>query len=317
MRTWPWLLLLALGCSETGFRSPDPPPYTLAHAPDAEPEFRTDVIVQHPAQSADVLFVIDNSCSMGDDQIRLAQNMPGLFAAFSSSGLDFHLGVVSTDVLLPSHSGHLQGVPGYLWIDQHTPDPVPKFRDMVLLGSGGYSPESGLLASYLALGPDINQGFYRADYGTALHVIYISDEPDQSIGLSTTEFVSWLQSQKSLVTASAIVHLYDDYDCDAYGFGEGYIEVAEATGGVTRSICADDWSSLVDDIGALVTGPPREFFLSGNPVEDTVEVTVEAGAVTVAPPFEYNRQRNSVALLDYTPPPLARIRVRYELAAGP
>ena len=52
----------------------------------------TDVSTQVTTPEVDVLFVIDNSCSMNNEQSELTANFPSFMAYFLDSGLDYHIG---------------------------------------------------------------------------------------------------------------------------------------------------------------------------------------------------------------------------------
>ncbi len=70
-----------------------------------------------PSGKVDLLFVVDNSCSMSAYQAALADTFPVVSNYFYGSGIDFHVGVVSTDTDDPSHSGRLRQAGGQKWID--------------------------------------------------------------------------------------------------------------------------------------------------------------------------------------------------------
>src|SRR5262245_39141672 len=70
-------------------------------APDPEPYATVAEIPATVNRSVDLLFVIDDSAAMADEQLRLANAMPGFIDALREleGGLpDLHVGVVSTDL---------------------------------------------------------------------------------------------------------------------------------------------------------------------------------------------------------------------------
>jgi hypothetical protein len=89
-----WALLG--GCSDYNLAN-TAPPLEAPNAKELESPTRTDEIVQLTTPSADVLWVVDNSSSMSDNQRALTDNFPVFFDWFLGSGLDYHIGVVSTD----------------------------------------------------------------------------------------------------------------------------------------------------------------------------------------------------------------------------
>ncbi|WP_410959631.1 hypothetical protein, partial [Salmonella sp. SAL4432] len=62
-----------------------------------------DESVQVATPETDVLFVLDNSSSMDAERDEVLRNMPLFMSWFVDSGLDWHVGVVSTDV---EHEGY-------------------------------------------------------------------------------------------------------------------------------------------------------------------------------------------------------------------
>ncbi|MEQ1508339.1 MAG: hypothetical protein ABMB14_39275, partial [Myxococcota bacterium] len=158
-RQW-WILAAALaigggaiggGCGSESALVNDVPAYPDSHPKDlASPEW-TDRIVQVTVPKVDVLWTIDNSSSMGNEQRTLIENFPAFADYFVGSGLDYHIGVISTDVVNPSHDGSLQGAGGYLYIDGETVDPIDVFSAMATLGTNALGEECGLGAAFHAL----------------------------------------------------------------------------------------------------------------------------------------------------------------------
>src|SRR5687767_5682802 len=86
LRAFASLCLLAVAC--TGHPLAAPPP---------KPEVETQQSRQID-QKLDLLFVIDNSGSMEQEQASLARNFPLFMRELTNAGLpDLHLGIVSTD----------------------------------------------------------------------------------------------------------------------------------------------------------------------------------------------------------------------------
>ncbi len=117
-----------------------------------------------------------------------------------------------------------------------------------------------------------------------------------------------------------------------------YTEVAERTGGVTISICEEDYSEALSELGFAVSGQQRDFQLSRAPVPPDIEpfrvsiITEEDGRrVRREVPFDdqtgdggwsYVRCEdqitvNSVRFSDpWIPPPRALVEVAYHVDAG-
>ncbi|WNG37354.1 VWA domain-containing protein [Archangium violaceum] len=161
-------------------------------------------------QKTDLLFVIDNSGSMKDEQEAIARELPAFLDELrQGNGLeqDFRVGVITTTVYLrafldnndfvtnyPDQAGRLQPVrdaagrpTGERYLDEADPDLLEKFRLLVQQGIQGSGQESPLEAVRLAVTPPLsttaiadggNGGFLRD--GSRLVVVVVSDEEDCS-----------------------------------------------------------------------------------------------------------------------------------------
>lgn len=169
-----------------------------------------DFFTQLAQPKVDILFVVDNSGSMFQEQANLAANFSGFINQLQSiqPPIDFHIGVTSTDtdndaLLFSSADGtpppDRNGTRGSLhgWSSSgksgsfiacdvnkncNAPDVGQAFAQMSKVGTGGSAVERGLYAAVLALNLAANtQGaspFIRKD--AALYVIFVSDEDDSS-----------------------------------------------------------------------------------------------------------------------------------------
>jgi hypothetical protein len=165
-----------------------------------------DIFNQNAVRNVDILWVVDSSGSMGPHQAQLAANFSTFINYLLSADppIDFHIGVVTTDVDDTNEQGRLHGwnLPGvaqgnFIACDQnHNCNTAPSggdpslsvaqaFSQMSQVGILGSSVERGLYATYLALNRsdnmDVNgdgSGFIRS--GAALYVVAVSDEDDSS-----------------------------------------------------------------------------------------------------------------------------------------
>jgi hypothetical protein len=279
---------------------------------------------------------------MAEEQAKLVQNFPVFMQFFIDSGLDWHVGVVSTDTGASDERGKLQGAGGYRYLTAAAPDPIALFTDMAVMGTGGSGDERGRRAAWLALTDPLkssfNNGFYRED--ASLNVIVISDENDSSGAEPTrNEFINFMTTLKEdpeLVTFSAIVGPVGG--CPTADSGTEYLSVSEAVGGITESICASDWEPVLEELGLQAAGLRREYFLSELPVPGTIKVVVKDGgyvyegvdAALITGPgdmdrlceasscftFTYSPARNSILMDDYVPSPLAQINIEYQLLSA-
>jgi hypothetical protein len=321
------LLLVVSGCIETGISS-SVEPVGVANPKDLATPDKVDKLVQVQVPEVDVLWVIDNSCSMWEEQTALTENFPIFMNFFLGSGLDYHIGVVSTDMNNAAESGRLRQANGYRYIDEETENPTSIFTSMAAMGTAGHFDEKGREAAYAALElkkDGYNVGFLRDD--ASLHVVVISDENDHSDTPAIGEFVNYLTTLKwseDMVTFSSIVS--PDPVCpDASEVGAEYSAVTNAVGGIHWSICSTEWGALLEQLGIQASGLKREYFLSALPVPDSITVSVVEGGVTytflegdveAGGDWTYNSTRNSVTFNEYVPGALAEVYVEYkELSA--
>ena len=68
-----------------------------------------DVFQQRRRNTVDVLMVVDNSCSMAEEQDKLAANFASFIEAFEGIDVDWQIGVVTTDMGSEDHQGRLVG----------------------------------------------------------------------------------------------------------------------------------------------------------------------------------------------------------------
>lgn len=338
---WAASTMVLCGCQDITFDRDDEPALT-PNPPDLEDPIRTDVVVQHTKPKVDVLWVIDDSGSMDLEQRKLTESFDAFMAFFEDSGLDWHIGVTTTDTSVtgPGKRGELRLGGGLRYLTDEVSDPVGRFRELALVGISGSGDERGLQAAQLALTDPLrstqNSGFYRDD--AALHVIVISDEDDQSHPDPTqSEFVSWMRALKASpedASFSAITGpLSGCSSPDGLAFGAPrYLATVEATGGLFASICSDDWVPLLEDLGLRASGLQTVYHLQEVPVVETIEVWVDDGDYTylgdrieaLGMPadcgedaagscfgFVYLPEPNAILLDGYVPGPLAEVNIRY------
>ncbi|TVQ92232.1 MAG: choice-of-anchor D domain-containing protein [Deltaproteobacteria bacterium] len=245
--------------------------------------------VQPEVDSVDVLFIVDNSCSMSGLQDQLGSRFRSFIEAFHAIGADYQIGVTSTDMDDPTHSGHLLGPKKIMTGDD--PDVYDLFVEAASLGTSGSPDERGTDAAYAALteplisGP--NAGLIRDD--ATLSVIILSDEDDYS-RMETPDFISWFNAYKSDPDKSSFSAIVGDWHdtpgaigCSSGGFppvmaesGRRYIMVQEATGGVFQSICEDDFDAVLTHMAYGSSGLHIAFELEREPITiGGITVTVD------------------------------------------
>ena len=316
-----FLILLLSACpSEYEVADPD----WVYNPPELMAEERTDYLVQIPEPALDVLFVIDNSESMAEEQLALTTSFEHLMAWFVDSGTDYHVGVISTDMEDPAQAGMLQADGDSLFIDvgYDRDSAVESFSARASLGTDGSHLERALDAIYTAIAlmaDQQNAGFYRSEASLAL--IVISDEDDYSTDITVTGFIDWFESLKEEPgqrSFSAIVSM--DTDCPTEP-GLDYLDIADQVQGSTASICTIVWEEAMDTLGLALSGLQREFFLSELPVEETIDIRVqEPGEETIVfadgEGYVYSQVRNSIAFSELVPAASSEVYITYDLLSS-
>ncbi|MCK6546632.1 choice-of-anchor D domain-containing protein [Myxococcota bacterium] len=294
----------------------------------------TDTFNQLPTPQADVLFVVDNSGSMSEEQTSLGANVASFLSFAQQQSIDYQIAVTTTDVDFGGEQGRFViGPNGQKIITPQTPNGNNVFRDLVNgLGTGGSGIEQGLEAAYLALSDPLintdNAGFLRVD--AALAIIIVSDEEDYS-SRQQTFYENFFRNIKgfqnsSMFSFSAVVGTTNPTCSSISGnadYGSRYIGVAQATGGVVESICNANWGQTLANIGLNTFGLKRSFALSSQPVPVTISVTVDGVATPSVTPggqqnWSYDQGTNSVVFTtSATPDANSVITVTYTVACLP
>ena len=81
--------------------------------------------------TADILWVIDNSRSMEDEQALVAEGFVSFIQNVEESNADFHIGVVTTDLVNTEQNGRLVGDPLLISSQMSIDDARDAFRALV------------------------------------------------------------------------------------------------------------------------------------------------------------------------------------------
>lgn len=304
--------------------------YVLTNTP-AEPEAGTtaqqfgiahlgssnvDQYEQEGNNTTDILFTVDNSCSMGEEQSSLAVNFASFLQIVEALDIDYHLAVTTTDV---GNGGSFTGsVP---IITPSTPDPGGTFSAAVNLGTGGSGIEQGYHGAYLALenavnGSGNNAGFLRDDAG--LRIIFVSDEQEQSgsiMGWTWADYIAYYQGLKPnpewVVTSDITGGMAG---CSGAGgsasSGSDYVLGSQATGGISGSICDPNWVATLAALGWLSQSFADTFELTQIPVPETIEVRLNTVPIFVG--WVFDPALNAIVFdVDHVPENGDTIQIEY------
>ena len=295
---------------------------------------QTDRFVQQTGSELDVLFVVDNTASMVEEQPRLLAALPALASAARLAGSSLHVGFTTTGLTPASTAcpgGAEGGEAGRLFpadgsaprlLTLATPSFEAALKQNASVGLCAYV-EQGLEAARRALTAplvdsaddprtplpnDGNLGFLRDE--AALAVVVVSDEDDHSPDDVDT-YVRFLRALKGMGQPgrAALFALAPTATPCATAGGEGtrYSEAAQRTGGDVESICAADYAPFLAQVPARVAGPQARFPLSEVPDPATLAVTVD-GVLTQT--VTYDAARNEIDFA-VTPQGGSRIEVNY------
>jgi len=308
-----YLLLFSLACNPDVLIHNDYISVGVANPPDLALPTQVDTIHQLSIPEVDILFCIDNSGSMGDEQEKLRAGFNTFANHITSSNIDYHIGVITTDMDSNRFSGKLQSVGNNdeRFIHTATNDVVAAFYSLADVGINGSGTEKGSAAIYAALTDPLashyNYGFRREH--APLHVIVVSDEDDGTLDPSSNEFINFMRLQEA--TYSGIIGGRNG--CPGASPSFRYQFAIESIGGATESICDADWTDMMDRLGIIASQLRQEFFLSHIPVVDTIEVQVAFDDYVYTDlSFIYNGDRNSI-YLDMIAPALSEVVITYTL----
>jgi hypothetical protein len=261
----------------------------------------TDTFADSDPQVVDVLFVVDDSGSMGQEQDNLATSFGAFIKTAAKWKSDYQIGVTTTDVEFPN-GGKLKGDPTFV-----TSKNWEKFLATMMVGTTGSGTEQGLWAAQIAVVAPLtdtttdacdddydcgffhecregycggrNRGFIRP--GAALELVFVSDEEDQSPD-KLDDYLNFFRKLKGfdrpdLLHVHAIVG--PPGGCSSVNgqaeAGHRYMDLADDTGGVSASICELDFSKALEDIGEIAFAAQQRYYLSHTPAPTTLDVRID------------------------------------------
>ncbi len=268
-----------------------------------------DAFEQVRSREIDVLFVIDNSCSMADDQAALAANFNAFIRSAKLRDVDFQIGVTTTT--LHPIAGALVGPV----LTSKTPNLETAFRQQANVGITGSGIEPGLAAmagafSLADSGHQPNASLFRPAAG--LVVVIVSDEDDQSRG-SPLFYFNVLRNRGASGLLTAMV-TGQRAGCNRQNPlsarpAPRYEDFSALSGGLSESICSD-WSSTLANIGDAAFGLRGSFRLEraaepGDPIEVRID-----GVLAAMDAWSYDPAIQSI-VFQSPPKEGSSIQVRY------
>jgi hypothetical protein len=253
---------------------------------------RVDSAVVPDRPRASVLFAVDTSNSMADDQEQLSREFPAFLNALETWDVDWRVGVVS----------HAPGCFNNGVLSAATPNLANVFGDAVLVvDQGNPLGESLLEATLQALVQTApggcNEGFFdaRGIGGGDLHVVFLSDESDQSGQPWSWYLPAWrtFTPRGGRIIANGVLDIYGDCGGDSPG-PWGYFEMIEGTNGRMFDICDGDWGAGLTYIAEDAVRGYREIALLSE-IIDASSLDVRIDGVTLADGWTYQEATRTIA----------------------
>lgn len=246
------------------------------------------------SSSVDVLFVVDNSPSMTEEQVGIGSKIGGFMDKIKD--LNWQIAVTTTDP-----NGNTIAADGSIrsWGDgQFRPfdsdsgsqyilkssevslsSAQSKLANAIKVGIKGTGLERGINAAYRAVQRSSVASYYQNGFfrnGASLAVIAISDEDECSTGPASgcpdksssvpQNFVNQVQSRLGASKVFSFHSIVHDSSCTSDGRnGTTYKQLSQLTGGQTGSICASDYTSILQLIGGSVADLVKSVTLSCEP----------------------------------------------------
>ena len=251
------------------------------------------------SNAVDILWSIDSSGSMSEEQKNLADGANQFFSALNKAGVDYRLAVNVQDDGVCKKLRTLSDKKTQ-FIDRSTPNAESAWKTLASPGTYGSSNETGF---YCVREADLSQ-FDRPNAKNL--VVFVSDEPENETydddiylnGYTARSFNDYkdyfiktgatyfaIAGTATMLrpdfTATQPGYKDPDYLCDGEGGsaagGAHFKEIARLTGGNYASICANaaSWNVMFDEIIKTATGLASNFVLKQFALPSSIVVKVD------------------------------------------
>lgn len=276
---------------------------------------QTDTFQQDQQPRADILLVVDDSCSMSDKQTNLANNFSSFIQYAVSANVDYQIGVTTTDAY--TNAGQLRTTgAGSRFLTNTTPNVQSLFSTLVGVGTSGSASEQPLEGATRALtSPNIagvDPTCVRQDANLA--VVVVSDAEDQSnqpVSYYENLLINVKGFSKNLSKFSFSV-IGPFLPLVALGLRLRRLRRGDPLHlarhphrcGVREEICNTNWSTTLQGLGRTAFGFRTQFFLTNTPDltgGGSINVLING---TPAPPstYSYDAASNSIRFQPNTTP---------------
>jgi hypothetical protein len=277
----------------------------------------------------DFVWIVDNSRSMSEEQAAVADAGEQMVGLLSTTQLSWRLALTTTDRLdgaidaagmpgfTPSAPNDTAAAASREWAEA--------VRTLGTEGSGEeQGGEAGIRAIERALPATSTEDPHRLREGASVVLVHLSDEEDFSVKMAAggedllcpenagkqARIDELMHRHLDLGRDRSIAGLrtyaihsirpnrvgadYCDYlrgagDCTQSQYGRSYVEIAQATGGGTGSLCGD-MARTVEEIVRTGAGVASQLELSEAPISSTLDVVIDGTAIprSQSNGFDYN-----------------------------
>ena len=246
-------------------------------------DYKTDEFEVQGESILDLIFVVDNSGSMNDNQQTLQSNARIILEHMDDNNMNYQIGVMTTDY------PHLVG-PVITFLD---PNRIQELQSQLYVGTFGSATERGMemLYQFFIQGND-PVGFIREDAN--LGVIFVTDEDDASIGpvMQYFNYYSSLKPSQSALKLHAVSGIPGASDCATDSIKLDYL--TSLSGGLFADICQFDWGYDLRNIINITSTPVEKFYLSEQAIPEAI--TVYVNGVDIGNSFTYDISGNYVEI---------------------
>lgn len=262
----------------------------------------------------DILWVVDDSGSMSDEQNSLARNFEMFIGEFIQKDVDFKMAITTTDAT-SRQNGKWNCNPDLL--DKQSADKseskfIRDFQRCIKVGTRGSGYEKGLHTAesfFNRYETPSNKTFLRED--AFLVIVFVSDEEDQSKKASD-DYLNFYRSLKKDEGKLKVFSIVTKEKVNRWEtVGNRYLNVSEKTGGSTADI-KEDFYYVLRDMGGKIVDLLDKFALARIPATSDIEVKVNGTIQTEG--YELDQQTGSVSFLSgYVPEQGAQIEITYKV----
>lgn len=262
----------------------------------------------------DILWVVDDSGSMADNQQNLADNFDHFITQFLEKDIDFKMGITTTDAYF--RNGKMVGDSSKLTSASAKGNQTAfanNFTKWVKVGTNGSGTEQGMKCAS-GFFDRYASSFLRDD--AYLAIVFVSDENDQS-DKKVSEYLDRFQAlkkNKGMVKTYSIVTTRMPKHAEWESIGDRYMEMSKATGGLYSDI-TDDFSATLKDIGGSIVNLIDHFALGEIPYNSNIKVLVNGVQVTSG--WVYDSVAHTLKFnADSIPAEGSKIEIRYKVKAN-